>query len=165
MQLEEFYDYKNQLVKDMLTNEQIVRLINEDTRPELASSLVYTQVFPYEHIPDTVEEGKTYVCCDVDIQMSQGKTYLFPTLYIWVFTHQSLMRLPGGGVRVDKLCSEICKVINGSRNYGLGELNLYAAKRFAPMTDFVGKVLVFHATDISRFFDAKKPFPANRKDV
>ena len=44
---------------------------------------------------------------------------------------------------------EIAKTINGSRNYGLGELELYAVKRFAPMTDFNGKLMTFHAKDFN----------------
>ena len=135
MQLQEFFDYKNQLMKDLLTTKEIVRLINEDVSFENAERLAYTQVFPCEYVPDTAQEGKTYICFDVDIQESLSKTYLLPTIYIWVFTHRSKLRLPEGGVRTDALCSEIAKTINGSRLYGLGELNLESVKRFAPMTD------------------------------
>lgn len=164
MQLEEFFDYKNQLMGDLLTNENIVKLLYDDTHTVESEALAYSQVFPCEYIPDTVEHGKTFICFDVDVQQSVNKTYLLPTLYIWVFTHKSLLRLPGGGgVRTDKICSEICKSINGSRNYGLGELNLYSVKRFAPMTDYQGKCMTFHAVDFNRQFNPTKPIPSNRK--
>ena len=164
MQLQEFFDYKNQLMEDLLTNEEIVKLLDDNILLQHADQLAYTQVFPCEYIPDTVEHGKTFICFDVDIQESVNKTYLLPTLYVWVFTHKSLLRLPnGGGVRTDRLCSEICKAINGSRKYGLGELGLYSVKRFAPMTDYQGKCMAFHAIDFNRQFDPKKPTPKNRK--
>lgn len=163
MQLQEFYDYKNQLMEDLLTNEDIVRLIDDTVALQNADSLAYTQVFPCEYVPDTVQEGKTYICFDVDVQRTADKTFLSPTLFVWVFTHRSKLRLPEGGVRTDKLCSEICKAINGSRKYGLGELNLYSVKRFAPMTDFQGKVLTFYAKDFNRVYDGKKYTPENRK--
>ncbi len=84
---------------------------------------------------------------------------------MWVFSHRSKLRLPkGGGIRTDKICSEICKKINGSFKYGLGELELYSVKRFAPMTDYQGKVLTFYAKEFSRVFDPKKEIPSNRKD-
>ena len=54
MQLEEFYDYKNQLMGDILTNKDIVSLLNSDIKFEDATKLAYTQVFPCEDIPDTV---------------------------------------------------------------------------------------------------------------
>lgn len=110
MQLDEFFNYKNQLINDLMTSEQIVRLLNdsEEVRCD-PEQLVYSQVFPYEYVPDTVAHGQTFICCDVDIQRVESKTFLRPTLYIWVFTHKSKMRLPEGGVRVDKLCAEIAK--------------------------------------------------------
>lgn len=164
MQLQEFFDYKNQLMEDLLTNESIVRLIDDDIPMEEAGDLAYENVFPFEYVPKTVQEGKTYICFDVDIQKSVNKTYLLPTLYIWIFSHRSKLRLPnGGGVRTDKICFEICEAINGSRKYGLGELDLYSVKRFAPMTDYQGKVLTFYAKDFNRTYDPKKATPANRK--
>ena len=163
MQLQEFFDYKNQLMEDLLTNSEIVRLVNDTVTLENAEALAYTQVFPYEYVPDTVEHGTTYICVDVDILESVNKTYHLPTLYVWVFTHRSLLRLPEGGVRTDKLCSEICNAINGSRMYGLGELNLYSVKRFAPMTDYQGKCMAFRAVDFNKQFDPNRPTPSNRK--
>ena len=163
MQLQEFFDYKNQLMEDLLTNSEIVRLVNDTVTLENAEALAYTQVFPCEYVPDTVEHGTTYICFDVDSLESVNKTYLLPTLYVWVFTHKSLLRLPEGGVRTDKLCSEICNAINGSRMYGLGELNLYSVKRFAPMTDYQGKCMAFRAVDFNKQFDPNRPTPSNRK--
>lgn len=164
MQLQELFDYKNQLMGDLLTNSNIVALLNDAKTLDDAEDLAYTQVFPCEYVPETVEHGTTYICFDVDIQQSINKTFLLPTLYVWVFTHKSLLRLPnGGGVRTDKICSEISSAINGSRYYGLGELELYSVKRFSPMTDFQGKVMTFHAKDFNTQFDPKKPTPSNRK--
>lgn len=164
MQLEEFFDYKNRLTQDLLTSKQIVRLLSDDyediDKPE---ALVYKQVFPYEYVPETVEHGYTFICCEVEVQKISSKTFMSPTLYVWVFTHKSKMRLPEGGVRVDKLCSEIAKTINGSRYYGLGELDLYSVRRFAPITDYQGKVMAFQAKEFNRFTPTGKPIPSNRK--
>ena len=162
-QLDELFDYKNKLMEDLLTNHDIVSLINENVDLKHAKQLVYTHVFPYEYVPDTVEEGKTFICCDVDIQKTINQTFLLPTLYIWVFTHKSKLRLPEGGVRTDRLCSKIAGAINGSREYGLGELELYSVKRFAPMTDFQGKVMTFYAKDFNRMHSYNTPTPSNRK--
>lgn len=165
MQLEDIFDYKNQLMKDLLTNETIVHLINEDVIMEHADELAYKQVFPAEFVPETIHDGSTFVMFDVDVQSVPNKTYLIPTLYVWVYAHRSRLRLPdGGGVRTDKLCSEICKVINGSRYYGLGELNFAGMRRFAPVTDYNGKAMTFTAKEFNRLHDPKQSIPANRKD-
>lgn len=166
MQLDEFFNYKNQLMNDLLTNDEIVRLLADDCKPiDDVQDLVYKQVFPYEYVPETIEHATTFVCCDVDIQKVTNKTFLIPTLYVWVFAHKSKLRLPAseGGVRTDKLCSEIAKAINGSRRYGLGELDLYSVKRFAPITDYQGKVLTFQAVDFNRLLPTGQSVPSNRK--
>lgn len=164
MQLEEFFDYKNQLMEDLLTNQEITKLLDDNCKAiDKPENLVYRQVFPFEYIPDTIEHGQTFICCDVDIQRSLNKTFLLPVLYVWVFSHKSKLRLPEGGVRTDKLCSEIAKAINGSRDYGLGELDLYSVKRFAPITDYQGKVMMFQAQDFNRVLPTGKPVPSNRK--
>lgn len=162
-QLDELFDYKNQLMEDLLTHKDIVALIDDTVELKNAKKLVYKQVFPYEYVPDTVEEGKTFICCDVDIQKTVNQTFLLPTLYVWVFTHKSKLCLPEGGVRTDKLCSKIAGAINGSREYGLGELDLYSVKRFAPMTDFQGKIMTFTAKDFNRLHNPNRPIPSNRK--
>lgn len=165
MQLEEFFRYKNQLMNDLLTNESIVRLLcDTGEAPSDVSALIYSQVFPYEYVPDTIEHGQTFICCDVDIDDVFNKTYLSPTLYIWVFAHRSLLRLPQGGVRTDELCAEIAKTINGSRYYGLGELGLKRVRRFAPIADYQGKVLSFTAKDFNRTTPSGRTAPANRRD-
>lgn len=164
MYLDEFYNYKNQLMEDVLTTREVVDLISEDKRCTIpALDLAYTQVFPFEYIPETVEHGQTYICFDVDIQKSASQTFYYPIIYVWIFTHKSLMRLPEGGVRVDKLASEIAKKLCGSFMYGMGTLDLYSSKRFAPIADYQGKVLTFHAVDFNAPRPTKQPVPSNRK--
>lgn len=163
MQLDELYDYKNRLMQDLLTNERIVDLIEPGMETDDARSLAYKRVYPSEYIPETVEEGHTYICFDVDVSKSYNDTFLEPVLYIWVFTHKSLMRLPEGGLRVDALCSEIAKAINGSFYYGIGKLDLYSVARFAPMEDYLGKCMTFEATEFNRPYNPKKQIPSNRK--
>lgn len=163
MQLQDFFDYKNQLMKDLLTSEEIVKLIDKDIPFERAEELAYKNVFPMEYIPDTTNHGVTYICFDVDIMETYNSTFLAPVIYIWVFTHRTNLRLPEGGVLTDKLCSEICKVINGSRMYGMGELNLSSVKRFAPQTDFQGKCMTFEAIEVNRYHTPVREIPASRK--
>ena len=171
MYLEEFFNYKNQIIGDMLKNEKVVRLLDDALQPQEAGKLVYTQVFPYEFIPETVEHGRTFICVDVDIsRMSdrrdapQNRLTYSPVLYVWVFTHKSLLRLPdGGGVRTDLLAHEITKTVNGRHYYGMGSLELYSVKRFAPMMDYQGKVMIFDARDWNHPAPTGKSWPSNRR--
>lgn len=163
MQLRDLFDYKNQLMQDILTNENLVKMIDRTVPFEQSEKLAYKNVFPYEYIPDTANHGVTYVCFDVDVLDVVNKTFLNPTIYVWIFTHRTNMRLPEGGLLIDEFCAELCETINGSRFYGMGELELVSVRRFAPMTDFQGKVLTFRATEVNRYHLPLKPVPNNRK--
>lgn len=163
-QLDEFFDYKTRLMHDLLTNKEIVRLLDDDEKGiQNPEELVYKQLFPWEYVPEMVTHGQTFICCDVDIQKVTSKTFLTPYLYIWVFTHKNKIRLRDGNVRTDKLCSEIVETINGSRYYGLGELELNSARRFHPIDNYLGRVLTFSATDFNRLSPSGKSAPSNRK--
>ena len=163
-QLEFLFNYKNHLMEDLLTNERILTMLSDDAAtPSDPDAMMYKQVFPYEYVPETVQEGKTFICSDVDVSAPDGTTFLYPTLYVWVFTHRSLLRLPEGGVRTDALCCEIAKTINGSRRYSQGQLNLSGLKRFAPMTDFQGKCMIYRGKDFNHLYNPKRSVPENRK--
>ena len=163
MYLDEFFDYKNKLMETLCKNENIVRLITDCSDSQVPNGdLCYTYIYPFEYVPETVDEGKTFVCFDVDIAMVENKTFYLPVVYVWIFTHKSKMRLEGGGIRIDQLAVEVNKELNGSRYFGLGELDLYSVGRFSPITDFQGRVLTYYAKDFNRSRPSKKP-PANRK--
>lgn len=148
-QFEELYDYKDKLMKIICSDTEIVRLITDDPDAEVPNyTLPYTQVFPFEYVPETVDKGKTFVCFDVDmIEIESDQVYV-NVVYIWVITHKSKMRLPDGeGVRIDKLTTAIADKLVGNRNFGLGELKVRYNKRFAPITDFLGRELAYTALD------------------
>lgn len=165
MNLQEFFDYKNRLMEDLVTSNEIMQLVDDEGNyKDDYSQLAYKQLFPYEYLPETADSGFTYICFDVDVQKYYDKTFLMPVLYIWVFSHRSRLRVPGEGIRPDMICAKICEKINGSLYYGLGELELYSVKRFAPMTDYQGKYMTFYAKDFSRVFKGNKSIPVNRKN-
>lgn len=164
MNLEELFDYKNNLMRDLCTNEEVVKCVTCNEHAAVPNhGLPYTQIFPYEYIPETVGEGKTFICFDVDIVSVPNKTYYYPVIYIWVFTHKSQMRAPGGGVLLDKLSSVINEHMNGNRTYGLGELKLDSVRRFKPITDYLGRVLTYTTKDFNR--NIRFDQPPNRKEL
>lgn len=139
------------------------RLVTDSEKAPVPNyDLAYQQIYPYEFVPETVDDGKTFICFDVDIAEVEDKTFYLPVVYVWIFTHKSKMRLTEGGVRTDQLAVEINKELNGSRYFGLGELDLYSVGRFSPITDYQGRVLTYSAKDFNRVSPSKRP-PANRK--
>lgn len=163
MELNELFDYKNRFMKDLCCNESVVKLITDKEDSKVPNhTLAYSQIFPFEFVPETVDNGQTFVCFDVDIVDVQNKTFYTPVLYVWVFTHKSKLHLPEGGVRTDALAVEINRFLNGSRFYGLGELELKSVTRFSPINDYQGRALAYVARDFNR--SISQPVPSNRKN-
>lgn len=161
MLLEEFFQYKNTLMKMFCTNEEIVRLVSDDEDTD-GLSLPYKQIFPFEFIPETTDRGKTYICFDVDIPEVSNEVIYNPVIWIWIFTHKSKLRLAEGGVRTDKIAQVIDTMLNGNRTLGLGEVNLRTVARFSPIEDFQGRVLAYQCKDTNRW-GVKQPAPSRRR--
>lgn len=164
MLLQEFFEYKNKLMKMMCENEELVKLVvDPDTGDDFDPlTLPYEQIFPFEYIPETTDKGKTYICFDVDIPQVINEVIYEPIIWIWVFTHKSLLRLPEGGVRTDRIAQILDEMLNGNRDLGLGEVNLKTVARFSPVEDFQGRVLAYQCTDTNRW-GVRKPVPSRRR--
>ena len=165
MELQEFYDYKNRLMMDLCSNPEIVKLVTGQENPTVSDrSLPYSQVYPFQYIPETENNARTFVCFDVDIlyRNKTNKTFYYPVIYIWIMAHKSKMRTKTQGCLTDAISCEIDKMLNGNRFYGLGELELGPVGRFIPTTDYLGREMVYYTKDFNRS-PGLKPTPANRK--
>jgi len=164
VQLEEFYDYKNLLMEQLCCDPEIVRVVTDNDEAAVPNhDLPYYQVFPFEYVPETVNDAKTFICFDVDIVSVPNKTMYIPVIYVWVFAHKSRLRAKEGGCTLDKMAAAVNRLLNGSRYYGLGELKLDSVRRFTPVTDYLGRVLTFYTKDFNRKW-TKPDIPVNRKE-
>lgn len=164
MQLEEFYDYKNLLMEQLCSDPEIVKAVTNNENAAVPNhDLPYYQIYPFEYVPETVNDAKTFICFDVDIVSVPNKTMYIPVIYVWVFAHKSQLRAREGGCTLDKLAAAVNRLLNGNRYYGMGELRLDSVRRFAPVTDYLGRVLTFYARDFNRKW-TKPDIPVNRKE-
>ena len=79
MELDEFFDYKNKLMEDLITNSEIIKLLNNECvigENQNPGSLIYSQIFPYEYVPDVIDDASTFICFDMDIQKTMNKKNL-----------------------------------------------------------------------------------------
>ena len=163
MELQEFYDYKDRLMMDLCSNEEIVKLLTGEEHPTVPNrDLPYTQIYPFQFIPETENNARTFICFDVDILKAPNKTFYNPVIYIWVLAHKSKMRTKGKGCLTDAITCEIDHMLNGNRNYGQGELELGPVDRFIPTTDYLGREMVYFTQDFNRKPGIKQ-IPMNRK--
>lgn len=163
MQLEELFDYKNLLMKELCSNEAIVRLLSQQDDPQVPNyDLPYTQIYPFEYVPETEDKGRSFICFEVDIHKVENKTFYIPVIYVWVIVHKGSLRTKDKRLRLDELTVEVNKILNGSRYFGLGAVELDSTEGFHPTVDYLGRVLVYYAADFNQPSGRRK-MPANRK--
>lgn len=89
---------------------------------------IYTYIFPYFHIPDTIEAAHSYICFKVNMtdRSNVNDWYENFTLTVWVIVNQALMKMKGhgGATRVDYLSGLVEKELHGSTIFGIKQLKI-----------------------------------------
>ena len=111
-------DYKNKLALKLVNTEGLVEAMGNDDIEE-PDEAIYTYIFPYFHIPDTIEAAHSYICFKVNMtdRSNINDWYENFTLTVWVIVNQALMKMPsgyGGATRVDYLSGIVEKQLHGS---------------------------------------------------
>lgn len=123
--LEEFTSYKQTLMQAICTSAPIVELLKLSTDKQgiTGREMRYDRIFPYNYVPLTTQNAKTFICFIVTAPNVKEGVVSDLMLTVFVFTHQDIMRTDRG-MRTDLLISEIDKLLNGSTKYGLGKVRL-----------------------------------------
>lgn len=150
--LKEISAYKSRMMQAFCTSKELTPLLCVDGEDELTGkALMYSRVFPYAHVPSTVENAKSFVCFKVDAISVKSAVIKVMQITVFSISHQSLLRLPDGmGLRTDVMASVVDKLMNGNTEYGLGTVELISSKEFNPITNYCGRESVYRVTDFNR---------------
>lgn len=120
--------YKKKLVSSIVSSPTLVQLLNSEyvKNGECLDSdeLVYKQIFPYNYIPETQTETKSYVTMKVNGLGVKNKIYNKAEVYIRVISHQDCMLTNYGGTRIDLMSEAVEELFNGKDDFGFGEMEL-----------------------------------------
>jgi hypothetical protein len=118
-------DFKHKVMMAFLTNNDIVTTIDMDgmTTP---IDLLYTHIFPYQKVLDTVESTGSYITISVNQSNRSQKNDLFATfqLTVWVICHKGVMDYNSFSNRLDHLSGLVRDELDNSNGYGYGDLKL-----------------------------------------
>lgn len=150
--LTEITAYKSRMMQTFCTSSELTPLLSVEGEEEMTGkALMYSRVFPYAHVPNTVENAKSFVCFKVDALSVKSDVIKTIQITIYCISHQNLLRLPDGrGLRTDVMASLVDKLMNGSSEYGLGTVELISSKEFNPITNYCGRESVYRVKDFNR---------------
>ena len=90
--LQEITLYKNQMAQAFCTSEPIAQLLKLEDQPlVIGKDLMYNRVFPYAHVPNVSEEGRSFICFDIDVPIVKSDTIKTVQISIYVMSHQNIM--------------------------------------------------------------------------
>ena len=146
---------KNEIMTRLVFSENITKALmyNESNfldqpTPEDTTSLLYTQIFPYQRVPTIEDSAKTFITMKFGYK-PDGMFYKVNTIFFYVITHKSLIRTDYGMLRYDFLINQIDMLFNSQRGIGIGKLPFYAMDDFQVNSDWLGTYVAYKATEFS----------------
>lgn len=129
-------EWKNKAIELVLGQDEIMELLEMDDNE--ADDPVYTRIFPYNHIPQTIEETKVYITFTVNVpRITFNKIWAYPRLTVRVIAHQERMKLNMAGVsatRIDYIAKLIVDLLT-KNDFGFGKLQL--ATNYEDLYNFI----------------------------
>lgn len=129
-------EWKNKAIALVLEQDEIIDLL--EMSDEEADDPMYTRIFPYNHIPQTVEEAKVYITFTVTVpKITFNKIWAYPRLTVRVIAHQERMKLNLAGVsatRIDYISKLIVNLLT-KNDFGFGKLKL--ATNYEDLYNFI----------------------------
>lgn len=129
-------DWKNKAIELVIGQDEIMELLDMDEIE--ADDPMYTRIFPYNHIPQTIEETKVYITFTVNIpKITFNKIWAYPRLTVRVIAHQERMKLNMAGVsatRIDYIAKLIVDLLT-KNDFGYGKLHL--ATNFEDLYNYI----------------------------
>lgn len=150
MYLEQLPDYRASLMSGICWSDEITSLLKPADNPDISVlDMQYKYIFPYDHMVDTTTKAGAYLCFDIDAPRVIDRIFVDLTIYIWIIVHERCMRTPDG-LLLDRLGIAVEKLMNGSREYGLGTVELKSFTRLNPAEQFHGRAMVYRTVDFNR---------------
>ena len=150
MYFEEIPNYRDTIMRSICKCDRIVELLRPKNQPTMkASDMPYKYIFPYGHLIDKSTEVGTYICFDIVAPRIINRSFIDFRMDFWIISHERDMKTQHGLI-TDLLTIELDKLINGSKCFGLGEVELVGWDRFTPADGFHGRSLVYRTVDFNR---------------
>ena len=127
MNSQEISDYKRKIMKKLIDSQRIVELIDYAGQAEYPDDLLYENIYPFNRMPETEQEEKTYICVMIDVPTIYAKNDIARNVNVKlrVYSHERLMRVKGeNGDRIDLISAEIDSLLNEKFDFGIGYMKL-----------------------------------------
>lgn len=123
----EIGEFKLALIRKLIANEELVALLDPNGEAEYPDDLIYTNIFPYNRMPDTEQEVKAYITVMTNVVGLPRNNDITRqvAVVIRVYSHADLMKVSGESMnRIDLLSAKIDAILNESQDFGIGYMKI-----------------------------------------
>lgn len=133
------------LLIDTSSNPLDYNLSNKDKK-----KIIKENIIKHKHIPYLLEEEKIWICFFFEeIFMNQTNNAFYDTsMVVNVICHDAISDIENGD-RLFKVMSRVEKLLNNSREFGIGKLTLENAQYINPAKNYTGYKMNYILTDFN----------------
>lgn len=150
----DFSEYKKTILTKMVQDDALVQALANnkrnfrDERLQIEpTSLLYKNIFPYMKKQETITELQSLITMQFANFKPIGNKFKEGDIYFYIICHDDLVETDYG-LRYDLIFDELDKLFRGSRDIGLGELELLRVSDMGAVgSNYCGCSCAFHVTD------------------
>lgn len=157
--IDELIDYNQLVVNRILSSQEVMAFISNNPTinidgPEMEEWEEH--VIDHAWVDETVQEAGAFVTVDVDIPDVMNGTIKDMRVYVQVLVSKNYMKLSPSlfkgckGNRRDNIVRHIDLLINGSRDFGIGRLDLTNVRTVNVANKFAAKLMTYEVADFAR---------------
>lgn len=154
MRFKELSEYKNNILIKLITNENLIKALTNNTPDFLDQPLIpdvtttiYSEIWPYRYVPNISDSAKVYLTMAFTNYKKLGNQYKSGNIYFYVFCHKSLVRTDYGCLRYDYIAEELDTMFSEERGYGLGKLEFASMDDILIGDNYVGVVISYRIVE------------------
>lgn len=158
--LQDGIDYKAAVISEICSSPDVLRLLSDNPSLEIDSDQAFQlcdeNIFDFNYIDRTVERKDAFIMVDVEMVSAPTGTMYGWHVFVQVVSYKGYARLNPKkfkgvkGNRVDNLVTQIDSLLNGSRLFGIGELNLQECSIAVVPDNFTSKMLTYRVEDFRK---------------
>lgn len=148
----EIGQYKFEIIKKLIADGEIVKLLDPDGYCDYPDDLIYRNIFPYTRIPATEQEVMTYITIAVSVPQLDARNDFIRNMRIIlrVYSHSDIMKVQGEvSDRIDLVSAAVDRILNESMDLGIGYVKLVSNTEHVLDNVHHYRELVFKTDDIN----------------
>lgn len=153
----EIVEYRKKIMNAICKSPELVKLLGEESSEYPEETIPYNKVFPYEFIPETIQETDRYINFELQTYYDEFNDVLRNvTVYFFIFCHHEAIRYVEDGstyLWYDRIACELDNIFTDNDVIGIGKTKIISNIPYYPVNRFKGRQLQFKIKD---FNDGRK---------